>query len=78
MLSYFIPICLMVLAAFALGVLVGRLAWGSPSDADGDGGGGENGPAKLNGSSDSTNQDLPVWRMKEVRSRRRPAQTDQP
>ena len=77
MLSYFIPICLMVLAAFALGVLVGRLAWGSSSsdaDADGD----ESGPAKLNGSSDSANQDLPVWRMKEVRSRRRPAQTDQP
>ncbi len=34
MLSYFIPISLLVLAGFTLGLLVGRVAWGSPKAID--------------------------------------------
>lgn len=105
MAGYFIPITLLVLGGFALGLLVGRLAWGpsksttivgAPPDAldqrqsaepqatDGDldtsaSDAAEPSPEQdheellepAEWTVDSPKLELPVWRMKEVRSRRR-------
>lgn len=79
MISYFIPISLMVLAGFALGLLVGRLAWGSSRSDTGRATEestvpGEVQEAATTGSSsvfDEAGQELPVWRMKEVHQRHR-------
>lgn len=73
MISYFIPISLMVVAGFTLGLLVGRLAWGSPKTAaerePADSLVPDEGQEAASGSalpSHSTTQDLPVWRMTEI------------
>ncbi len=106
MAGYFIPITLLVLAGFALGLLVGRLAWGpskpitivgapanaldqpQPAEARTTEDSEDTHPAHADESPppnkdlgehldpaewtvDRPKLDLPVWRMKEVRSRRR-------
>jgi hypothetical protein len=124
--SYFIPISLLVIAGFTLGVLVGRLAWGAskseyvqapaksdeltepaeqtersdepiaeppepPEPPDSDVGPTldlteplepeEDPTVEPTGSSPIDDQqapDLPVWQMKEVRSRQRPFVTPSP
>ncbi len=74
MVSYFIPISLMVLSGFALGLLVGRLAWGStesvtdrePEESTGPNEEQEAASTSPGEAVQEPTQDLPVWWMKEV------------
>ncbi len=76
MISYFVPITLLMLAAFGLGLLVGRLAWGSSwSGANRERRGGPNvqreAMANTPPSATDTTDGVPTWKMREVRTRRR-------
>lgn len=81
MVSYFIPISLLVLGGFALGLLVGWLAWSSPKSQHDQAEKEYRVPAESEEATSITSDptidhsapDLPVWQMKEVRSRQRSA-----
>lgn len=74
MVSYFVPISVLVLAGFALGLLVGRLAWASstsaagnePTEPAGPDETHETGWAILRPSSRRSTHDLPTWTVRVV------------
>ena len=74
MISYFVPISLLVLAGFGLGLLVGRLTWASSKSAAARKTGApeaptvtqEGAPTSSRPASHGRIKDLPVWRIREV------------
>ena len=79
MVTSFVPIVLFVVAGFALGVIVGRLAWASSQSGTRSGTLGQSlrsevknlarrgvAPMAFSPPVDPSGQELPVWRMREI------------
>ncbi|MDH4277815.1 MAG: hypothetical protein OEZ14_11715 [Acidimicrobiia bacterium] len=79
MVTSFVPIGLFVLAGFTLGVIVGRLAWASSQSGTRSGTMGKSfgsevknlarrglAPMAFSPPVDPSDQELPVWRMREI------------